>query len=165
MSTKYITKTALLLTIALALNYLERLLPPLPYLPPGFSLGLSNIVLMYCLFYGTYRQATAIMFLKSCFVFLTRGGSAFALSLSGGALALLFMVIFISTKKNKTSYIMLSVIGALMHNTGQLTCSVLLMSNIKLFFYLPVLIIAATLTGTITGVVLKIIIPALDKIE
>ena len=35
--------TALLAALALALSFLEGLLPPLPMMPPGAKLGLSNI--------------------------------------------------------------------------------------------------------------------------
>ena len=40
----------LLFALAMALSFLESLLPALPMLPPGIRLGLSNIVTMYALF-------------------------------------------------------------------------------------------------------------------
>ena len=38
--------TGLLAALALALSFLEGLLPPLPFLTPGAKLGLSNIFTM-----------------------------------------------------------------------------------------------------------------------
>ena len=39
--------TGMLAALALAFSFLEGLLPPLPMMPPGAKLGLSNIVTMY----------------------------------------------------------------------------------------------------------------------
>ena len=39
--------TGLLAALALALSFLEGLLQPLPMMPPGAKLGLSNIASMY----------------------------------------------------------------------------------------------------------------------
>ena len=39
--------TGLLGALALALSFLEGLLPPVPVLPPGAKLGLSNIAVLY----------------------------------------------------------------------------------------------------------------------
>lgn len=44
---------------------------PLPALPPGVKLGLSNIAVMYCLFYMGKENAFILLVLKSLFVFLT----------------------------------------------------------------------------------------------
>ena len=45
---KKVSYLGVLLALTLTLSILERLLPPLPGLPPGTSLGLSNIVILYC---------------------------------------------------------------------------------------------------------------------
>ena len=39
--------TGLLAALAIALSFLEGLLPPLPMMPPGAKLGLSNLATMY----------------------------------------------------------------------------------------------------------------------
>ena len=66
----------LLLALAMALNLAESMVPPLPVLPPGVKLGLSNLVTVYCLFYLGSGEAWGIAVLKSGFVFLTRGVTA-----------------------------------------------------------------------------------------
>ncbi|MEG1017881.1 MAG: Gx transporter family protein, partial [Oscillospiraceae bacterium] len=40
----------MLFALAIALSYLENMLPPIAGAVPGIKLGLSNIVTMYCLF-------------------------------------------------------------------------------------------------------------------
>ena len=47
---KRLALMGLLFALAMALSFLESLLPALPMLPPGIRLGLSNIVTMYALF-------------------------------------------------------------------------------------------------------------------
>ena len=74
----------LLFAMAMALSVAESLLPVLPMLPPGFKLGLSNIVTMYALFMLGVRKGLTIAVLKSCFVLLTRAPVAAFLSLCGG---------------------------------------------------------------------------------
>ena len=69
----------LLTALAAALNFAENLIPALPMAPPGVKLGLSNIVVAYCLFYLGGREALCIALLKSGFVLLTRGMTAGAL--------------------------------------------------------------------------------------
>ena len=46
-----LTGLALLFALSVVLMLLENMIPPLPALPPGVKLGLSNIAIMYCLFY------------------------------------------------------------------------------------------------------------------
>ena len=48
--------------------------------------------------------------------------------------------------------------GGISHNIAQLTCAALILTNINFFYYLPILIIAGSIVGTIVGIVSKIII-------
>ena len=81
---KRLALMGLLFALAMALSFLESLLPALPMLPPGIRLGLSNIVTMYALFVLGPVSGYTIAVLKSLFVLLTRGAVAAALSASGG---------------------------------------------------------------------------------
>ena len=67
-----LTGLALLFALSVVLMLLENMIPPLPALPPGVKLGLSNIAVMYCLFYMGKENAFILLVLKSLFVFLTR---------------------------------------------------------------------------------------------
>ena len=81
---KRLALMGLLFALAMALSFLESLLPALPMLPPGIRLGLSNIVTMYALFVLGPVSGYTIAVLKSLFVLLTRGAVAAAMSASGG---------------------------------------------------------------------------------
>jgi heptaprenyl diphosphate synthase len=69
--------------LTLVLNLVENMIPPITGLPPGVKLGLSNIVVMYCLFNVNKTTAFSIASLKSVFVLITRGATAGLLSFAG----------------------------------------------------------------------------------
>lgn len=162
--TNHLTASAMLLALCIAVSWLESLLPPLSFLPPGVKLGLANIVTMYCLFFIGYREAIIIVLLKSLFVFLTRGFTAGLLSGCGSLLSILVLIIIQCTAGPRVSYRSLSVLGAVFHNMGQLLAVSLLMSSTIYVYYIPVLIISGVIMGLLTGTLLRFIMPALQRI-
>lgn len=160
-----ITHTAMLFAVAVVLSFMEGLLPPLPYLPPGFKLGLSNIAAMYALFFLDKGKAFAIAVLKAFFVFVTRGVTSGILSLSGGIASLCVMLLAAALFGDKISYLMLSIIGAIFHNLGQLAVLTLIMQSGYALWYTPVLLTAGVIMGSVTGTLLRIVMPAFDRIS
>ncbi|MEG2597313.1 MAG: Gx transporter family protein [Oscillospiraceae bacterium] len=158
-----ITSMGMLLCLAIVLSFLEGMIPPLPALPPGVKLGLSNIVVIYCIFFLNAKKAFGIVVLKSFFVFLTRGVSAGLISICGGLLSVLIMVIALHSKK--FSILIISIFGAVSHNVGQLFASSLLLQSNTVFYYLPILIISGVLMGTLTATFTKMVLPVLKKIS
>lgn len=153
--------TGILATLALALSFLEGLLPPLPMTPPGFKLGLSNIVSMYAAGSLGLPCALFLAAIKGGFAFLTRGFAAGAMSLSGG---LLSAVCVWGLWKTNASFMILGVCGALAHNAAQLCCAYALTSA-SVVFYIPFLLLFGVLTGLLTGTVLKLTFPPLERME
>ena len=153
----------LMLSLALALSFLESLLPVLPFLPVGVKLGLSNIVVMYCLFFGGVKQSISVCFLKSVFVMLMRGPVGGALSFAGGLLSVAVMALLkrIGGLSNGT----LSIFGAVSHNIGQLVLASLILKSVYTFYYLPVMILSGVLMGVITGILLKLVMPYLQHVD
>lgn len=154
----------MLFAMAMALSFAESLLPVLPMLPPGFKLGLSNIVTMYALFVLGVRKGLAIAVMKSFFVLLTRAPVAAFMSLSGGLLSVVCMALASRVRWLGRDYMLLSVIGALSHNFGQLLVSVAYTSTV-MFYYLPVLVISGVIMGIITGAVLRVVMPYINKLR
>lgn len=156
----------LLMALAVALNFAENLIPALPMMPPGIKLGLSNIVVAYCLFYLGKTDALAIAVLKSGFVLLTRGVTAGAMSIAGGLLSLCIMLLARwLTRPGKFRYFYVSVPGAVAHNIGQLFMAAFLLKNTAVFYSLPVLLIAGILMGCITAILLRAVLPALGRVS
>ncbi len=153
--------TGILAALALALSFLEGLLPPLPMTPPGFKLGLSNIVTMYAANSLGLPCALFLAVLKGGFAFLTRGVAAGLMSLSGGVLSTLCVW---ALWKTRASYMILGVCGALVHNGAQLFCAYLLTSA-AVTFYVPFLLLFGIFSGLLTGTALKLLLPPLEKLE
>jgi heptaprenyl diphosphate synthase len=162
--TRALTLTALLFALALVLSIVESSFPPLFTAAPGIKLGLSNIVVMYALFFLNKKQAFLIAILKAVFVYVTRGMVAGILSLCGGTLSLLVMILLMILFKDKVSYLVLSIFGALFHNIGQLAAVSFIYTSIYLWVYLPVLMISGVIAGIATSTLLRFILPAFKRL-
>lgn len=162
--TRQLVLTSLLFATALVLAFIENTLPPIMVSVPGVKFGLSNIAVMYALFFLGKKEAFTIAVLKAFFVFLTRGFVAALLSLCGGVLSIVVMVLLIYIFKDKISYLLLSVSGAVFHNIGQFIAISLIYTNMYLWVYLPVLLISGVFAGIATATLLKFILPAFSRL-
>ena len=164
MKTKKIAFLGLMLALIIALSALEQMIQPPAFLPPGIKLGLANIVVMYCVFFVRKRDAAALAALKSAFVFFTRGASAGLLSLCGGLLSLFVIIALAAAFKNRISYTLISVSGATGHNAGQLLAASALLGTPLALWYLPVLAVSGIIMGVVTGMILRVSLPAFNLI-
>lgn len=53
---------------------------------------------------------------------------------------------------------LISVIGAIFHNIGQIIASCVFLSNLSLLMYFPVLLISGIVTGSFTGVAVQYLV-------
>lgn len=104
----------LLLALSAGISAAESLIP----LPLGVKPGFSNLPVMYSMAEQGAKYGFAICILKSVFVLLTRGVAAFFMSLSGGTLSYIIMLLLY--RKTEASLMLISIAGALAHNAGQL---------------------------------------------
>lgn len=162
MKARTLARLSMLTGAALALGYIENFIPVAPGVP-GIKLGLANTVLLYSLYMLDVKSSVLLMLLK---VFMSgllyAGVSAMLYSLAGGILSLLMMVI---TKRffRNVGIVGVSVVGAVFHNVGQLLLAALVVRTAALMSYLPVLLVAAVVTGVLTGVAARVSIRALEK--
>ena len=156
---------ALLLALAMVFSIIESIIMPMFALPPGVKLGLSNIVVMYCMVYLGFPSAIELALLKGLFAFLTRGATAGLLATMGGVLSAVVMFVLRKIFGEKINYYTLSVFGALSHNLGQLIGTTFIFSSGYVMYYFPVLMISAVIMGLVTGAVLTVVIPALERIR
>lgn len=153
--------------LALTLAFLENLLPPIPFFPPGAKLGLSNVILMFVAASMGFPSAFSVMLVKSGFVFITRGMTAFWMSFAGGVASVIIMsmAIKLPKKNNGFSISLISVLSAVAHNAGQIVAASFLLGSNLFLSYGPFLLIFGVIAGLITGIVLKIFIPLLTRLE
>jgi len=152
-SSQRVAFMGLLAAAALVLSYLEGLLPPLPFLPPGAKTGFSNIVVMFAADFCGGPTALCLALLKALFALTTRGMTAFVMSLCGGLLSAAVMWLCLRTK---ASLLLTGILGAITHNTAQLAVAMLLTATSELIAYYPLLLLFGLIAGTITGILLKL---------
>lgn len=149
--------------VALTLSYLEGLIPTVAFMPPGAKMGFSNIATMFAASSMGIVSALAITFIKALFAGITRGVTAFFMSLCGGILSTVTMYLLFKLSK-KTGYMAIGIICALVHNFGQLIVAIITAGNLSVLGYAPVLLISGTVTGAVTGTVLRAVMPSLERV-
>ncbi|MEL7655217.1 MAG: Gx transporter family protein [Bacillota bacterium] len=162
--TQIMVLTSLIFATAMVLAVVENMLPPLPIAVPGVKFGLSNIAVMYALFFLGKKQAYTIAILKSAFVFITRGGIAALLSLTGGILSITVMLLLVMVFREKITYMVISIFGAVFHNIGQFIVIAMIYTGMNLWAYFPVLLISGLVAGVVTSTLLRFIIPAFQRL-
>lgn len=154
MSAKKITHMSLLLAAALVLNIIESGLPgPVPI--PGVKLGLANIITVVAVYRFKPYEAVLLVTGRVALGALFAGGmSGFFFSAGGAFFCLCGMLLFknLFSGQNYVKYIPLcSVLGAMLHNTGQIAVAIFVMKSVGVLVYLPVLIVSGSVAGLFTG--------------
>ena len=162
--TKRICFMGLLFATAVVLSYIEGMVS-VPGLPPGVKLGLSNIVTMYCVFFLGVSNAYTLAVLKALSVLLMRGPTGALLSLLGGLISVTVMLLLLHLKGSSLSYLVISILGAIGHNMGQLLGASMLTGTALTLYYFPVLILSGVGMGLVTGLALKTVLPAVEKLD
>ncbi|MFH1150689.1 MAG: Gx transporter family protein [Actinomycetota bacterium] len=163
--TRRVTNLALLVSVGLVLSIIESTLPPL--LPvPGARLGLANIATVIALYLYGPGMALEVTILRCVLGGLLRGSVVgLVLSLTGGVLSTLVMILLVLLGKRLFSVVGVSVAGAVTHNIGQLAAAYLLVRQVALFYYLPYLMLISIPTGLFVGFASRRVINSLHGIS
>jgi len=156
---------AILISQALVLSIIESWIPlPVPVPVPGIKLGLANIVTIFIIVFYGYREALSVVLVR-CLLssFFSGGVTVFLFSISGGILSSIVMSLLYKKFSKFFSIIGISIAGAVMHNIGQIIMAVIVMKDIAVLGYIPVLIIAGIVTGLLVGVAAKLLIKGFDR--
>lgn len=147
---KQVARYALLTALAMALSWLESLVP-LSMAAPGMKLGLTNIVVVFALYRMSLRDAAALSLVRVLLVSMTFGNAySFAYSLAGAVLSLSVMAALKRT--GKFSILGVSIAGGVGHNLGQVAVAMAVLDTARLAWYLPALLVSGTLAGAAVGV-------------
>lgn len=147
-------KTVLLLT-AIGLSALEFFIPRIP-LFPWLKPGLAHCVTIFWI--ARFGLVDALVFLcaRVWLVGFYFGFSllTLALSLSGGVAAVcgMWLVWHVGVRRGIVGMVGVGVVGALLHNGGQLLAVyIMLARNPRLFLQLPLMLTASVVFGSIVG--------------
>ena len=125
---------------------------------PGVKLGLGNVIVVAVLFLYGRREALAVLLAKVVLsAILTGNLGALAYSLSGGLLSLGGMCLIKGLLTPGQLWVG-SVLGAILHNLGQLAAAVVIARTPGLWAYLPVLLLSGMITGLFTGLAAQAVV-------
>ncbi len=152
----------LLLAFSLILSYIEVLIPFQPGIP-GIKLGLANLAVLLCLYLIGVREAILLTLVKAVITgFLFGNLSMIMYSLSGAFFSIIIMILM---KKSGMFHLpVISAMGGVMHNVGQLLIAYVTVQTYGIVYYIPILLIAGLLTGILLGTVATLLLPYLQKI-
>ena len=156
MKVKRLTELALLTALALIIFVIELQIPnPVP--GPGVKLGLANIITVFAVYHYRAKEVFLIVFVRILLgSFFSGNMMALMYSMVGGILCLLGMLGFKHILTERYMWIC-SVLGAVLHNIGQITVACLV-AGWGLLAYLPFLLVSGCIAGAFTGLCAQIII-------
>ena len=150
----------LLIALAMVLGFVETMIPiPIPV--PGIKLGLANLVTVVGLYLIGIPGTIAVTLIRIVLVGLSFGNPySMIYGLSGSFLSLFVMAVLKET--GKLSQVSISVLGGIAHNIGQITFAAVIVQT-PVFYYLPFLLAAGCIAGTLIGIVGGIITERLQR--
>ncbi len=148
---KKISYCAMLVALAMIFSYVEALIP-FNFGIPGMKLGIANLVIVVGLYLLKPKEVLIISIARIILLGVMFGnGMSIVYSLAGGLLSFGAMVLV--HRIRGFSIVGVSVAGGVFHNVGQLLAAALIVENLKLFYYMPILLAAGAVTGTLIGLV------------
>lgn len=157
MNVKKLTRLSFLTAVALVLFVVEMRIPDIIAVP-GVKLGLANIITVYCV-YNFSAGETALMVLARIILGALFSGNIFSLAYSSAGAFFCLCGMLIICRIVPEKYIWLcSMIGAVLHNTGQIITAILITRTFSIIAYYPFLIVSGCIAGFFTGITAQFIL-------
>lgn len=142
--------------LAMVLSYVESFIP-VSFAVPGIKLGLANIAVIFALYKLGAKEAVLVSLVRIVWIAILFGNVlTLAYSVAGAALSLTVMILL--KRIDRFSVVGVSVVGGIMHNTGQILVAMLIMETAQIVYYLPVLCISGIAAGVAVGAVSALLI-------
>ena len=140
----------MLLALMLVLGFVESQIPVAVGIP-GIKLGLSNGVLIFAVYLLGVPTSFLLMGLKVLLSGMLFGSpSAMMYAFAGGVLSLTVMCLL--SRMKGLSPIVVSMVGGLSHNVGQVAMAMIVLGTPKLMYYMAILLVVGLVTGCASGV-------------
>lgn len=152
-----------LLTAAALIIFIVELQIPNPFPIPGIKLGLANIITVYAVYrYRPYEVAMIVTVRLLLGAVFSGNLTALIYSAAGSLLCLIGMLLLKKIIDERHIW-MASVLGAVLHNTGQMAAAMLVMRTPQLIAYYPFLLVSGCLAGAFTGLCAQLVIRRFSK--
>lgn len=155
MKTRKIVTISILTSLGIVLSIIESFIPSFV---PGAKLGLANIITLIIIYIYSYKEAILSLFIRIFIVGLLYSGLfsvAFILSLSGGILSMIFIILIHKLTKD---LFFTSLCGSLFHQVGQILSLMFLINSVEVLYYLPIMILISIPAGIVTALIASIVL-------
>lgn len=145
-----------MLTGVALIIFVVELQIPNPFPIPGIKLGLANIITVYAVY--RYRAGEVLM-IVFCRILLAAvfSGNMMALAYSfAGSVFCLGGMLLLRRIMDRNHIWIASMLGAILHNIGQITVATLVV-GMGVLVYLPFLLVSGCLAGAFTGACAQLI--------
>lgn len=164
--TKRITIYAVLISLAITLNFFERIIPGFVFwVKPGFA---NIIIIIVIKLYGI-RSAIIVSIMRTILTSIILGtflSLQFYLSFFGGLVSAIIMGFLFYFKIFKNNIIPVSIIGAITNNIVQILIVFKYMITLnELLYQLPFMLVISTIAGTLNGYISQITLRRIKCIE
>ncbi len=153
---KKLTELSVLTALALIIFVVELQIPN-PFPIPGIKLGLANIITVYAVYHYRAPEVAAMVTVRLLLGAVFSGNYlALIYSASGAYLCLIGMLLLRRVIDERALW-MASVLGAVLHNTGQMLAALLLLQTRQILLYYPILLASGCLAGAFTGLCAQLV--------
>lgn len=152
---KRMTTIAMLIALGIMFHMVESMIP-LPFIIPGFRLGLANIIGLITLYLFGVRTMITVNMMRVVFASLLRGtlfGTGFWLAFCGIILSMVASIV--AYKKTPMSIYGVSIAGSVFHSIGQVVVITWLYQQFFMQALLPLLILLGIPTGVLIAWISK----------
>ena len=150
------------IALAFILSYVESLFP-IQGAMPGMKLGLTNLVVLFALYFMNGRAAFMINIVRMLLVAATYGNYiSLFYSIAGGVLS--FLVMCLLKRTGSFRIVTVSVAGSVFHNAGQILVAMVLLGTRQVTWYFGVLCISGVVAGVVIGILTGLVLSKLHHV-
>lgn len=148
--------------LALIFSYIETLIP-VNFGIPGAKLGLANLVIVIVLYKTGFKEALLLSVTRVALAgFLFGNLFGILYGLAGAVLSLVAMECL--KLRSSFSVVGVGIAGGVSHNIGQLIVAMIVVETYQVGYYLPVLLVAGVVTGTLIGIVCREVLRHINNV-
>ncbi|HKL95107.1 MAG TPA: Gx transporter family protein [Haploplasma sp.] len=150
-----------LIAAAIVLSIIETAIAIIPV--PGAKLGLANLITIVVLYMFSFKEALVVTLVRVFLVALLSPsslGPTFYMGLAGGIMAVIAMGLF---KKIGFGIILVSLLGSLSHQLGQIFAGIYVIGSSDIIYYLYIMLPLGVVTGIVNGFIAEKFIINLTK--
>ncbi len=157
-----ITELALLTAAALIIFVIELQIP-YPFPIPGIKPGFANIITVYAVYHYKAHAVAAVCAVRILLGAVFTGNFAALIYSATGTLLCLLGMLPLKRILDEKHIWMTSIIGAVLHNTGQMAAALIVMQTPQLMLYYPFLLVSGCIAGAFTGLCAQFVTMRLRK--